>query len=125
VNARRLVVCLIEDNPAARGVVVQTLVRAGFAVTCCSSSDELEGLLLAITPDLFLVDLALPGESGEVIVERLRRRAEFTETPMLAYTAKGQPGDRLEGFDDYLLKPVDLRTLVARVRRAIDRPAGP
>jgi len=67
--------------------------------------------------DLFLVDVNLgAGDSGINLLQALRAREEYTETPILAVTAIAMPGDReallAEGFDDYLAKPFDADDLL-------------
>jgi DNA-binding response OmpR family regulator len=73
--------------------------------------------------DLVLLDVMLPGLDGFQIVERMRQAGNYA--PVLMLTAKGQPGDMVQGLeagaDDYLSKPFDLPVLLARVRGLIRR----
>jgi DNA-binding response OmpR family regulator len=73
--------------------------------------------------DLVLLDVMLPGLDGFQIVERMRRAGNFA--PVLMLTAKGLPGDVVQGLeagaDDYLPKPFDLPVLLARVKGLIRR----
>jgi DNA-binding response OmpR family regulator len=73
--------------------------------------------------DLVLLDVMLPGLDGFQIVERMRAAGNFA--PVLMLTAKGLPGDVVQGLeagaDDYLPKPFDLPVLLARIRGLIRR----
>ena len=73
--------------------------------------------------DLVLLDVMLPGLDGFQIVERMRQAGNFA--PVLMLTARGLPGDVVQGLeagaDDYLPKPFDLPVLLARVKGLIRR----
>ena len=73
-------------------------------------------------PDVILLDIGLPGMSGLDVAERLRRRAEFLETLIVAVTGWGQEDDRRRskevGFDLHLVKPVDPES----IRGLVDAP---
>jgi CheY-like chemotaxis protein len=79
-------------------------------------------------PDLILMDIQMPALDGLEATRRLRARTEFAETPILALTALAMPGDRERclqaGANDYLAKPVSLKTLLAVVEKHFNgRPA--
>lgn len=68
--------------------------------------------------DLILLDLMLPGMNGEEVCEKLRERKA---TPVIMLTAKGEEGNRVQGFeasdaDGYIVKPFSLREVVLRVK---------
>jgi two-component system phosphate regulon response regulator OmpR len=75
--------------------------------------------------DLLVVDVMMPGENGLDLVESLRR--DRNDTPVLMLTARGDPDDRVAGFergaDDYLAKPFDPRELALRIRTILRRAA--
>jgi two-component system, OmpR family, manganese sensing response regulator len=77
--------------------------------------------------DLLILDWMLPGASGLEICRELRRSGR--STPVLFLTAKDTIDDRVAGLDagadDYLVKPFELRELLARVRARVRRPGGP
>ncbi len=73
--------------------------------------------------DLMVLDVMLPGKDGFTVMSEIREAGQFIPTLML--TARGHPGDVLQGFaagaDDYLAKPFDLPILVARIRGLLRR----
>jgi DNA-binding response OmpR family regulator len=111
-------ILVIEDEPGIVDFIERGLERAGFEVS--SRTDGAEGLTLALdaTVDLVILDLMLPGLSGEEILSRLS--LERPDLPVIVLTARGGVQDRIKGLDagavDYLVKPFALEELVARVR---------
>jgi two-component system cell cycle response regulator DivK len=113
-------VCVVEDYPDSRVLITAVLSKAGMNVITAGSGSELDALLSdGREPKLFLIDLSLPGEDGTSILSRLRLRAQFRDTPMIALTAHAMAGDAdrglAAGFDDYITKPIDVATLPALV----------
>jgi DNA-binding response OmpR family regulator len=76
-------------------------------------------------PDLFILDLMLPGIDGYEICRRLRVQARYSLVPILILTARGSESDKVLGLetgaDDYLTKPFGMRELMARVRALLRR----
>ena len=74
-------------------------------------------------PDVILCDIGLPGMDGYEVVGRLRRLPQLERTLMVALTGFGQESDRLRalaaGFDEHLVKPVDLDTVHGVLRRRL------
>ena len=81
----------------------------------------------SLQPDLMVLDVTMPGETGLDLTETLRR--ERSDLPILLLTARGAPEDRIAGFeagaDDYLGKPFDPYELVLRIRAMLRRVAPP
>lgn len=122
-------VWIIEDNPATR-MLMQTLVNSGVTekhgITSCASVEEayqkLEG---APFPDVFIVDMNLPGVSGLEFCAEIRRRlagqSEYLPYMMVVTANEGVEvlADVLEaGANDYLSKPVHVKVLQTRLRIA-------
>jgi DNA-binding response OmpR family regulator len=111
-------ILVVEDELGIVDFVERGLRAAGFEV--CSRTDGTEGLAQALEPavDLVVLDLMLPGMSGEEILSRLS--AERPDLPVIVLTARGGVQDRVRGLNagavDYLVKPFALDELVARVR---------
>ena len=116
---------IIEDEPAMRTALVETLRGLGYRTS--SAVSGLEGLEKACTEelDLILLDVMLPGLDGYALCRELRQRGR--RTPVLMLTAKGLVDDRVEGLesgaDDYLVKPFSMKELTARVRALLRRAA--
>lgn len=118
-------VLVVEDDPAARRVLVQALHEAG-----CTAFEAADGLAAVESidrdrPDLVLLDLVLPKLDGEHVLERLRRTSDV---PVIIVSARRDEDSRVEmlnlGADDYLVKPFTLRELLARVRSVVRRSDG-
>ena len=115
---------IVDDEPEICGLVAEYLDRDGYAVEQCRSGTELDTALAAGAADLVLLDVSMPGEDGLSIARRLRNAGK---TPILMLTSLDSMVDRIVGFevgaDDYLVKPFDLRELLARVRAILRRSA--
>lgn len=118
-------VLLVEDDEMLGDAVKTHVHRQGHAVDWALSRDEAEASLAAAEYDLILLDLRLPDGSGLDILKGLRARRD--EVPVIIMTAHDQISDRIAGLnagaDDYLVKPVDLGELQARIH-AVSRRYG-
>jgi two-component system OmpR family response regulator len=114
----------IEDDPSLREAVAVTLRRAGYEVRADPDGSDLAAAVAAFHPDMAILDVRLPGESGFDLARQLKTMAEV---PIVFVTAADAIEDRLRGFevgaDDYLVKPFAISELLARVR-AVLRRAG-
>ncbi|MDP1524479.1 MAG: response regulator transcription factor [Rhodocyclaceae bacterium] len=118
---------LIEDNLDFRAEVAFHLRRNGFAIALESDGSGIDAQLADRPCDLLVLDLGLPVEDGLVIARRLRRQQPWLGIVML--TARGSLDDRLAGFEEgadaYLIKPIDMRELVATLHSVQRRLAVP
>ena len=112
-------VVVVEDNDDSRAMLATYLEQAGFP--CLSARTGVEGLTLMerAQPDVAIVDLGLPEMDGLELARRLRSDPRCAQTYLIALTGYGQPADREAvrgaGFDEHMVKPVDLDELVARL----------
>ena len=117
---------LVEDNAELACWVVNLLVTEGFAMDWATDGSQAETLLKAKGYDAVLLDIRLPGISGQDLLHRLRRGRD--NVPVLMPTANGSTDDKVAcfaaGADDYVVKPFDARELVARIKAIIRRRAG-
>ncbi|MBV9247730.1 MAG: response regulator transcription factor [Acetobacteraceae bacterium] len=124
-------ILVVDDDARLRSLLLRYLSIEGFRVTLAEDAADARAKLRAINPDLLVLDLMMPGESGLSLTEALRRE-QGHELPVLLLTARGAPEDRIAGFeagaDDYLGKPFEPRELVLRIRAMLRRappPASP
>ena len=117
-------VLVVDDERSVQEVARAYLEREGFIVDSATDGRAALAALERRPPDLIVLDLMLPGVTGEEIAAHVRERSDV---PILMLTAKAGEEQRLAGFqlgaDDYLIKPFSPRELVARVK-AILRRAG-
>lgn len=117
---------LVEDDGHTRRLVREYLVREGFKVEAFASLEEMAARLKEGYPDLFVLDIMLPGEDGLTFCRRLRASSPV---PVIFISARGDELDRVLGLelggDDYLSKPFSPRELVARVKAILRRSPRP
>ena len=123
-------ILLIEDDPLVADAVSSGLREAGFAVDRVESAEQGDTAVRGEHFDLIVLDLGLPGMSGLEWLRRLRSRAGVEQrVPVLILTARDGLDDRVDGLnlgaDDYIVKPFELRELVARCRALIRRTGAP
>ncbi len=121
-------ILVVEDNAPLRERLARYLSGEGFRVTTAADATEARAKLRAINPDLMVLDVMMPGESGLQLTEALRKEQQ-SDMPVLLLTARGAPEDRIAGFeagaDDYLGKPFEPRELVLRIRAMLRRAPPP
>ena len=116
-------ILVVDDDDDIRGLLRTLLERAGYEVS--DASDGREGLreLFAGTPDLVILDVAMPGLDGWATLERIR---EVSDVPVLMLTARDAELERVRGLkggaDVYVVKPFGRQELVARVDVLLRRP---
>ena len=124
-SSRAARVLIVEDDEAIAEVVQRILRIDGYKTEI--ASDGAAGLALAASfdPDIVILDLGLPQIDGTEVARRLR---EAGDVPILVLTARDAVPDRIRGLDlgadDYVVKPVDLHELGARLRSLVRRAHG-
>jgi CheY-like chemotaxis protein len=117
-------ILVVEDNPMNLELVRDVLLTAGMKVLEARTAHE--GLTVASErkPSLILLDIRLPGLDGFGMLQRLKQDNATASIPVVALTAQAMVGDREQalaaGFDDYISKPIDTRTLADRVRALLN-----
>jgi len=119
-------ILLAEDDPQLGDGLMVGLRQAGHAVDWVKDGQAADRALKTEPFDLLVLDLGLPHMEGIDVLRRLRARGQAL--PVLILTARDATGDKITGLDagadDYLVKPVDLDELAARVRALARRAAG-
>ncbi|MBF0333272.1 MAG: response regulator transcription factor [Alphaproteobacteria bacterium] len=115
-------VLVIEDEPDLRATTVSFLNLSGFVADGVGGCAECEAWLTTHDCDLVVLDLGLPDGAGLPIAQTLKARGKYG---IVIVTARGELDDRLRGYefgaDQYLVKPVDMRELVAVLNALYDR----
>ncbi len=118
-------IVIVEDEPDLRDAVAEYLGANGYAVTTAENAAEMRCLLETETFHLAILDIAMPGEDGLSLGRWLRSQMPIG---LIYATAAGSPIDRIVGLelgaDDYIVKPYELRELLARVRSVLRRAPG-
>jgi len=118
-------VLVVEDEPDLLGTLVQAMREEGHAVDEAADGEEALYKAVEWDYDAIILDVMLPRMDGFEVLKRLRQKKK---TPVLMLTARTKVNDRIQGLDsgadDYILKPVDLEELAARVRALIRRSQG-
>ena len=119
-------ILLVEDDPELGDGLTVGLRQAGFAVDWLRDGHSEDQALQSESFDLIVLDLGLPRLSGMEVLNRARSRGQTM--PILILTARDATGDKVSGLDagadDYLVKPIDLDELSARIRALTRRSAG-
>ncbi len=115
-------IVLIDDDALLRRSVAFNLERAGYRVSTAANAEDALSLSLRDTPDLVLLDIALPGMDGLDAVRRFRERMQV---PIIFLTGRRRELDQVLGLelgaDDYITKPFDNDVLLARVKAVLRR----
>jgi two-component system OmpR family response regulator len=116
-------VLIVEDEAKMSGLLRRGLEREGFAVDAIANGEEAVWKAEAVSYDVILLDLMLPGIDGLEVCRRLREEGVWS--PILMLTARDAIRDRVAGLDrgadDYLTKPFSFAELLARLRALIRR----
>jgi len=115
-------VLVVDDEPTVREMIAINLRREGLSVAFATTGPEAIDRAQALSPDLVVLDIMLPGMDGFEVCRVIRERSTV---PILLLSARAEEIDRVVGLeigaDDYLTKPFAMRELVARVRAMLRR----
>ena len=120
---------LVEDDPSIRKLVSYALSNNGFEVQSFENGEDMFKLLSSIKPELFLLDIMLPGLSGLEILAKLKSESAWREIPVIMLTAKSTEYDKVlgldSGADDYIPKTFGMMELLSRIRAVLRRYEHP
>lgn len=118
---------IVEDDSNILFLIKRYLETAGYDVWGAEDSEEARDLFERHDPCFVLLDLMLPGESGESLCRWIRQDLK-SDVPLIMVTAKVDEDERIEGLqmgaDDYITKPFSPKELVARVETVLRRTAN-
>jgi len=120
-------ILIVDDDPAFVRLAEQVLIHKGYEVLKASSGQEGLRLLFNQKPDIVLLDVAMPGMDGWETCKRIR---DICDIPIIMLTGRHNAEEDIvlgldHGADDYLIKPVGNRELVARLRAVLRRAELP
>ncbi|MDY7055528.1 PAS domain S-box protein [Limnospira fusiformis] len=111
---------LAEDNEANISTISSYLTAKGYRIELAKNGQEAINQAVALSPDLILMDIQMPGMDGLEAMKRIREIPELATTPIIALTALAMESDRkaclLAGANEYLSKPVRLKQLTMTIQ---------
>lgn len=118
---------IVEDDESIREIETIALKNSNYIVSAFENAKEFYKKLDELVPDLILLDVMLPDESGYDIVRKLRKRPSTQDIPIIMVTAKTTEMDMIKGLDggadDYIKKPFSIMELITRVKALLRRTA--
>lgn len=118
---------IVEDDESIREIESIALKNSNYIDSAFENAKEFYKKLDELVPDLILLDVMLPDESGYDIVRKLRKRPATQDIPIIMVTAKTTEMDMIKGFDggadDYIKKPFSIMELITRVKALLRRTA--
>lgn len=116
---------IVEDDSEIREMEAYALKSSGFEVNAFDCGKSLDEAIKTHIPDLFVLDIMLPGEDGLSILKRLRTQESTSNVPVIMLTAKSSELDKVKGLDlgadDYIAKPFGVLEFVSRVKALLRR----
>jgi CheY-like chemotaxis protein len=119
-------ILIVEDNELSRDMLSRRLAKRGYEVVVAAHGQEGVEKASAESPDLILMDLALPVLDGWEATRRIKADAGTRDIPIIALTAFAMASDerkaREAGCDDFDTKPVELPRLLGKIEALLRRP---
>ncbi|MFC4618606.1 response regulator transcription factor [Camelliibacillus cellulosilyticus] len=126
-NTKGKSILVVEDDPNILALVKWYLEKAGYEVLEAADAEKAEREFLQKDPCFVILDLVLPGKSGETFCAWMRQEMK-SDIPLIMVSAKAGQQDRIGGLqmgaDDYLTKPFSPKELVVRVETVLRRTAN-
>ena len=120
-------ILVIEDDALIMNLIVILLEREGYEVLQSVSAEEGIDLAVSRSPDLVLMDVALPGLDGLAATRILKSREDTRSIPIIALTAQAMKEDAekatLAGCDGFIVKPLSTRAFIKEISRFLDERA--
>lgn len=121
----RELIYAVEDEAHIQQLIKYNLEANGYKVITFESGESLLNECKETTPDLFMLDIMLPGMDGLEVCRQLRQNPRTKTIPVIMLTAKSEEFDKVLGLelgaDDYITKPFSVRELIARVKAIFRR----
>ncbi len=115
-------VLIIEDEENIAQLLDMYLEKEGFQTLVAGDGGQGFSLFQSFQPDLVLLDIMLPVINGWTVLGKIR---EESKTPVIMLTAKGETSDKISGLemgaDDYMVKPFEMKEMLARIHAVLRR----
>ena len=112
-------VLVVDDSPTDRQHLTDILSKGGYSVSTAASAEEGIAKVKQARPDLVLMDVVMPGQSGFQATRTLAKDEATKSIPVIICTSKGQETDKTwgmkQGARDYIVKPVSQSDLLAKI----------
>ena len=116
-------ILIVEDEEDIVQLLTYNLEMEDFSVRHVNHGDDVFPSLESLKPDLILLDVMLPGQSGLEICRSIRESGKFASIPIIMLTAKSQDHHVIAGLEaganDYVTKPFNIGVLVARIQSCL------
>jgi two-component system alkaline phosphatase synthesis response regulator PhoP len=116
-------ILVVDDEQDILDLVVYNLEQEGYKTISADDGEEAIEKAVAATPDLIILDIMLPGKDGLEVLREIRKHPNVQNIPVIFLTAKDSEFDEVLGLelgaDDYIVKPISMRKLLARVKNAL------
>ncbi len=113
-------ILIVDDEKDILSLLKFNLKAEGYKIFTAMDGEQALDLAEEIKPDLILLDIMLPGKDGLQVIKELRKNNETENIPVIFLTAKDSEIDEVVGLelgaDDYIVKPISMRKLLARVK---------
>lgn len=118
-------ILIVDDEPNMLRLLGLALDHEGYEIAVALDADQAMAKVQSATPDLIILDVMLPRVSGLELCARLRQLPQTSNVPIIMLSAKGEVADKIAGLkagaDEYVVKPVDMAEMVARVAALLER----
>jgi twitching motility two-component system response regulator PilH len=112
-------ILIVDDSRAEQIYLSEILASEGFLYRVAGNADEAQIAIEAQRPDLILMDVVMPGQSGFQYTRSLSKNTLYSSIPIMLCTSKDQPTDKMwglrQGAIDYIVKPILRGELLAKI----------
>ena len=112
-------ILIVDDSPTNRQFLSELLAKSGFKVSTAENAEEALAKAKQLKPDLVLMDVVMPGQSGFQATRALSKDEATKQIPVIICTSKSQETDKAwglkQGARDYIVKPVKGPELLAKI----------
>lgn len=119
-SKQQITILIVDDTPINLKLLQISLEREGYKVISAGNGVLARELVLANLPDLILMDIIMPRESGFEVLEKLQRNPKTNAIPVIFLTGNDDLSSKVKGFElgavDYIIKPFNTTEVLARVR---------